>query len=652
MSEKFQMQQITNSLIAVDPAAVAAAEAAKARIQAAYIIALQKPRKEDQARARILKACKRLDFAEDVEFKKPVGRKQVKGKWEQTYISGLSIRFAEVALKEWENILAETQTLYEDENIRRIRVSVIDLEANTIFSKEIQISKTVERRNKKGREVIGERINTYGDTVYIVKATDDELMNKENALISKTIRNEGLRLIPNDIKEEAKLVARKVVRDNVASDPDQAKKSIVDAFASINVWPNDLEQYLEHSLNTVSAKEIDDLRKIYKAISDGESSWSEYVTREPDEPKEPQPGPKDEPQPSGASGGVQNGKYGDRMTDLDRDMGKTVEDEIDNLFAEKMGEHANDPMLEKAIQASVEHFNRVGNQNLTVNQIKESALQDIGKFTKWFLDWKSRQTPPDPSPKSQAADNANGRVYKQIECGICHQEGGVQRVHHNSAELRCLACGGRYTGDSRSPMWVDKYGNIPVSAKDHVTEPDDQGEQKKAVQKSDEWDPLTSELLGKGRKYNLKMRKAIMEILEERTINFNPAWPGAQLHSTLLADEAKLLADEAKRQINEEHGYDDPGRTEEPPPQTEESGKSDEIPMTEKIAIEISEVDGVPLEEVTHKMVNKILSFKYPSEWQKVMAAEGYGMTPVSEDGARVWNEKIVGLVEKGKSEG
>src|SRR5574340_473106 len=124
------------ALIPKDPAAIAAAEGAKARIQAAYIMAMQKPRSYDDARSRILEACRRPLFAERVEYAKPVGGRTIKGP---------SVRFAELALREWQNVLTETQVIYEDDEIRRIRVMVFDLETNSQFSKDIQIRKTVER---------------------------------------------------------------------------------------------------------------------------------------------------------------------------------------------------------------------------------------------------------------------------------------------------------------------------------------------------------------------------------------------------------------------------------------------------------------------------------------------------------------------------
>ena len=63
----------------VDPSAIAAAEAAKAEIQAAYLMALYKPRNEMDARDRIINACKRTELAARVEYSKPVGNKKIKG---------------------------------------------------------------------------------------------------------------------------------------------------------------------------------------------------------------------------------------------------------------------------------------------------------------------------------------------------------------------------------------------------------------------------------------------------------------------------------------------------------------------------------------------------------------------------------------------
>lgn len=256
------------ALAPVDPSALAAAESAKARIQAAYIMAARKPRNADEARDRILHACRRPAFAERVEFSKPVGGKAVKGP---------SIRFAELALREWGNIQSDIQVIHEDDRMRRIRVSLTDLESNASFSKEIQAAKTVERRSPGDREIVGERINASGEKVYIVRATEEELDNKVSALVSKALRNEGLRLIPQDIVDEALEVARNTLLSRDKTDPSAAKKKLLDSFSEIGVKPRDIQAYLKHPTDQLTPAELQDLRGIYRAIRDGEARWADYV---------------------------------------------------------------------------------------------------------------------------------------------------------------------------------------------------------------------------------------------------------------------------------------------------------------------------------------------------------------------------------------
>lgn len=272
-----QIQNGASSAISyADPAAVAAAEAAKARIQAAYIMALQRPRSYDQSRIKILEACSRPCFAEKVEYSKPVGGGRP--------VVGPSIRFAELALREWGNIAYENQVVYDDELTRRINVTITDLETNTTFSASLQINKTVERKKTEGRDVLSERINSYGEKVFLVRATEDEIMNKQAAAISKALRNEGLRLIPQDIIEEAIERARETVKKRDKADPDAARKKLADAFAGLRIMPTDLEKYLGHSLAQTSPAEIQELRSIYQTIRDGEAKWSDYVTPQEEEP--------------------------------------------------------------------------------------------------------------------------------------------------------------------------------------------------------------------------------------------------------------------------------------------------------------------------------------------------------------------------------
>ncbi len=261
------------SMAPVDPAAVAAAESAKALIQSGYIMALKKPRNKDVARVNILNACRRTEFAKKVEWKKPVGGET---------ISGPTIRLAELALSEWGNNRTITQVLYEDDYVMRLNVSVVDLETNVTFGKDIPIRKTVERHKKGDREVVNERKNTKNETVFIVRCTDEELMNKIGSAASRVIRTEGLRLIPSDIIDEAMNIARQVRATDDKLDPEKEKKKIIDSFFSVGVSPQDIEKYLQHPISQLVPAELENLRFIYRALKEGElKKWSDLFDEEP-----------------------------------------------------------------------------------------------------------------------------------------------------------------------------------------------------------------------------------------------------------------------------------------------------------------------------------------------------------------------------------
>ena len=150
---------------------------------------------------------------------------------------------------------------------------VTDLEANLTYSTQIVLDKTVERRKAEGRSVVGERTNSTGEQVFIVLATEDELLQKQQALVSKAIRTAALRLLPGDIVDEAEDAIKTTLRDRAAKDPDAEKKRIVDSFDEIGVGPKDLAVYLGHPLDRIQPAEMADLRQVYRAIKDGEATW-------------------------------------------------------------------------------------------------------------------------------------------------------------------------------------------------------------------------------------------------------------------------------------------------------------------------------------------------------------------------------------------
>lgn len=439
----------TTQLTQTDPAAVAAAETAKARIQAAYIMAMHKPRNADQARDRILHACRRPGFAERVEYSKPVGGRAIRGP---------SIRFAEVALREWQNVLVETQTVYEDAYVRRVKVFVTDLETNATYSKEIQIQKTVERRNAGDREVLGRRTNTHGDTVYIVQATEDEIMNKEAAQVSKIIRNEGLRLIPQDIIDEALETARQTLRAKDAKDPDAAKKALLDAFSQIGVRPVDIEKYLGHRTDAITQAEIQDLRTIYRAIRDGEARWQDYVQAETD--NTPSPALPEAPVPAG------NGE-----TSLRARFEKAVR---------------NSRVKYGAMDSVYEYVSLAADANqCSEADVMAAAIKDMRGFMAGFMTWaKGEETLPDEtsagdepqaSPtKAETGSAADAEIADDPYGGIEREQGQTDNSYCTMEQLSQIEQLAKAHGKTSSSLVVMikrdlnlnrmielKYGMIP-----------------------------------------------------------------------------------------------------------------------------------------------------------------------------------------------
>lgn len=274
-------------------AAISVAASAKAEVESSYIMALKKPRNEEDSRVRIVEACKNASFAERAIYKKPIGG---------GFIEGPSIRFAEEVLRHWGNVKILQTTIFDDDIRRIVKITVIDLESNISFSKEITIEKHVERKSAKCRTVVNERVNSYGERVFIVQATEDELMIKEAALASKTIRNGGLRLIPSHVIEQALENARKAVKGQIEKDPAAERRKLFDAFADKGVKPSDLQDYIGHSPEQLTPAELMDLRAVFTSLKDGESTWQEIV--------EAKTGAKKEP----AKGDLSNLKPGDPAT--------------------------------------------------------------------------------------------------------------------------------------------------------------------------------------------------------------------------------------------------------------------------------------------------------------------------------------------------
>ncbi|MFQ5506960.1 MAG: hypothetical protein ACE5F1_19485 [Planctomycetota bacterium] len=261
-------------------------QAAIAEIRVAAHMAMMRPRSVLDARDKILRSCSKWEFADAAIYEKPVGKEKIRG---------LSIRFCEEALRCYGNVKVQKFAILDDAEKRIVKICVWDLETGLSYSEDIVVRKTVERKWASDREVVGERLNTKGETVFIVLATDDELQNKEGAAVSKAIRNIGLRILPEDLQAEAKRVCETTIEAKVKIDPKADVKRVVDSFSSIGVRPSSIVQYLGHPVEEVSPAELKTLRGHYTAVAEGSSSWATILAaavaerasqgQEPEKPK-------------------------------------------------------------------------------------------------------------------------------------------------------------------------------------------------------------------------------------------------------------------------------------------------------------------------------------------------------------------------------
>jgi hypothetical protein len=259
-------------------ATASVAEMARAQVEARYTMALHRPRDVEAARARMLTDARRLSFAQSAEYELPRAGKKIRG---------ASVRFVEAAMRSFGNMATNSAVVYDDADRRVIRVTVCDLETNTVQEADVVVNKTMERqRLANGQEALSERENSYGKTVYTVRAEEpaDVAMLTNNA-VSKMVRTLGLRLLPSDVVEDVLAVCRQTVAGSSTESPKEAARKMIDAFSGIGVKPEMIAGYIGQPLDTISPAQHAQLRHIYAAIRDGETTWSEVAA----EPPEPQP---------------------------------------------------------------------------------------------------------------------------------------------------------------------------------------------------------------------------------------------------------------------------------------------------------------------------------------------------------------------------
>lgn len=277
-----------------ETAAVAAAHQAEALVRARFALAMSRPRVMAVVRERALDECQRPRFAQVARYRVPRGGATIEG-W--------SIRAAEALGRIFGNIDVNVSVIADDPARRVLQVTAIDLESNFTTGAPVTVAKVMERRQlRNGQVAIASRTNSEGQLVHLVEATDDELLVKQNALLSKARRNAILQLIPGDLLDEMLEAVNETRRKgDKAEDPEAYRKRMLDGFYEIGVKASMLAEYIKlrfgKTVETLTIDDMHDLRDLHTALRDKEVTWKDAMAGViPDaEVVEPVPGAKGAP---------------------------------------------------------------------------------------------------------------------------------------------------------------------------------------------------------------------------------------------------------------------------------------------------------------------------------------------------------------------
>lgn len=255
-----------------DSMSAALATQAQTEVLASYKMALERPRDLDNMRFRLLQACGKSFFAATALYVVPRGGKE---------IVGLSVRFAEECLRYYGNVRTTRMVTYDDPDERRVKVRVMDLETNTVLEEDFAIEKTIERKElKRGQVARRTRTNSYGDTVFLVEATEEELAQKESSKAARVWRNLVLKLMPSWILDEARGAVNDTRKAEVKKDPDAVRRKVFDGFAGRGVLPDALKEYLGRpEIGQPTEDELLELSGLLSALREGDVTWEEALAQ-------------------------------------------------------------------------------------------------------------------------------------------------------------------------------------------------------------------------------------------------------------------------------------------------------------------------------------------------------------------------------------
>ena len=224
-----------------------------AEVQGAIILAKRFPRNQIEAMDRIMVACQRPGLAEQSLYSYSRGG---------TEITGPSIRLAEAIAQNWQNLQFGIKELEQRNGESTVEAFCWDVETNVRQVKSFQVKH--ERHTKKGSYRLEDPRDIY-------EAVANQGARRLRACI--------LGIIPGDVIESAVTQCEQTLKAKADTSPDALKK-LVEAFAVFQVTKEQIEKRIQRRLDTITAAQLIQLRKIYNSLKDGMSAvadWFEII---------------------------------------------------------------------------------------------------------------------------------------------------------------------------------------------------------------------------------------------------------------------------------------------------------------------------------------------------------------------------------------
>lgn len=229
----------------------------QAEVQAAAVLAMNRPRDEGKARERITMSCQRPAFADGAEYRYERG---------SSVVQGPSVKLARELARCWGNIRYGIRVLSMTAEEVQIEGWAWDLETNSRVSSEARFGRKVQR--KQG-----------GQTVWVEADERNlrELVNKHGAI---AVRNSILQLLPPDVVDGALRDCRTTLKmsidEKLEQDREGTLRKVTGAWRVMGVEVPVLEHFLGRDLDDWTGEDVAKLRSVYQSVRDGNSDLDEH----------------------------------------------------------------------------------------------------------------------------------------------------------------------------------------------------------------------------------------------------------------------------------------------------------------------------------------------------------------------------------------